>query len=183
MTGLHDRFLGGLVGIVVLVGGGAIATGSVAWACVPQPYIVVQPRASGPAGAQVDVVGDNFERGSAEIRWNGLNGELLGKANGPTFSLTVTVPDDEEGLYSLIAISRGAQGEVGSIARAAFSLTGSDQPVVDARKATTATGEREDSSSPSPLPAMVAGGALVVAGAAAGAGAVRFSGRRRTAES
>lgn len=171
------------LGIAVLVAGAATAAGSMAWACVPQPYIVVQPRASGPGGAQVEVVGDNFERSTAEIRWNGLNGELLGKANGPTFSVTVTIPDQEQGLYSLLAISRGAQGEVASVTRAAFSITGSDQPVVDNRATTTTTGEREDSSSSSPIPAMAAGGALVVAGAAAGAGAVRFSGRRRTGAS
>lgn len=165
--------------MAVLVGGAATAAGSVAWACVPQPYIVVQPRASGPVGAQVQVVGDNFERSTAELRWNGLDGQLLGKANGPTFSLNVTIPNHEAGLYSLLAISRGAQGEVGSIARAAFSVTGIDEPVAEEGGATSEARGQEERSSSSPVPAMVVGGALVVAGGAAGAAMARLSGRRR----
>lgn len=183
MTDRRRQLLRGFLGTAVLPAGAASAAGSAAWGCVPQPYIVVQPRASGPAGAQVEVVGDNFERGTAEIRWNGLDGELLGKTNGPTFSLTVTIPDHAAGLYSLLAISRGAQGEVGSVVRAAFSLTSVDQPVVDEPRPTSPTGGQSEDSSSSAVPGMVVGGALVAAGGAAGAAMVRFAGRRRTAPS
>lgn len=181
MTGRRGRPLRGLLGIAVLLGGAATAAGSLASACVPQPYIVVQPRASGPAGTQVEVVGDNFEGVAVEIRWNRLDGELLGKANGPAFSLTVTIPDQAEGLYSLLAVSRGAQGEVGSIARAAFSLTGVNQPVIDEDPPASDVAGEEEGSSSSPIPAMLVGGALVAAGGGAGAAAVRFWGRRRVA--
>jgi len=183
MTGRRGQLVQWVLGIAGLVGAAATATGSVAWGCVPQPYIVVQPRASGPAGAQVEVIGDNFEGGAVEIRWNRLDGDLLGKANGPTFSVTVTIPDQTEGLYSLLAISRGAQGEVGSIARAAFSVTGVGQQVVAEERPPSDLPRQDEGSSSSPIPAMLAGGALVAAGGGAGAAAARFSSRRRAARS
>jgi hypothetical protein len=107
------------VGLLVLLGAAA------AWACVPQPIISsVQPRASGPAGGQVTVVGDNFDRAPVEIRWNGVQGPLLGTGNGPIFSIPVTIPDDVEGLYVLTALSRQPGGGVGGTARASFQVQG-----------------------------------------------------------
>lgn len=167
------------VGVVVAT----VGVAAVAWACVPQPYLVVQPRASGAVGDEVEVVGENFDPGPVEVRWNALDGELLGKAAGPSFAAKVIVPEDEAGLYSLLAISRGPQGQVVGIARVAFSLTGAEPGVAPAGDASGAgaggSGSGTGDSSSSPIAPMAFGAALVAAGGAAGAGAMRWSGRRR----
>lgn len=117
--GIGVRTAASAVGVLVLLGAAA------AWACVPQPIISsVQPRASGQAGGQVTVVGDNFDQAPVEIRWNGVQGPLLGTSNGPSFSIPVTIPDDVEGLYVLTALSRQPGGGVGGTARASFQLLG-----------------------------------------------------------
>jgi hypothetical protein len=161
----------GLVVVVVvlltLAGAGARAV-----ACVPQPYILVQPRASGPPGATVDVVGANFEMDEAELRWNALDGVLLAKASGRSFSTSVTIPDEPEGLYALLAISRGAQGEIFEVARTPFSVTSTGR---DAKETSTSPTE---SGSSSPVLPMLAGAGLVVLAGAGGAAIARRTASR-----
>jgi len=54
----------------VLAVAASLSPAAAAWACVPQPTITsIEPRASGPAGAQVTVVGNNFDPAPVEIRW------------------------------------------------------------------------------------------------------------------
>ena len=111
-----------LTAAVLLV---AVGAGASAWACVPQPMIAsVQPRSSAAPGEQVTVVGENFPGSPVEIRWNGLQGPLLGTGNGPSFSIAVTVPDEVPGLYLLTALSRQPGGQVGDTARASFQVQG-----------------------------------------------------------
>ncbi|MEX2289761.1 MAG: hypothetical protein WD794_05470 [Mycobacteriales bacterium] len=140
----------------------SMAVAATAWACVPQPTIVaVQPRASGPAGGQVTVLGDNFDGAPVEIRWNGLQGALLGTGNGPSFSIPITVPDGEPGLYVLTALSRQPGGGVGGTARASFQIEAGD----GAGGAAATPGSHEEDG-----PAAAAGPAAssLVAGAAVG---------------
>ncbi len=111
-----------LTAVVLLV---AVVAGASAWACVPQPMIAsVQPRSSAAPGAQVTVVGENFSGSPVEIRWNGLQGPLLGTGNGPSFAVPVTVPDEAPGLYLLTALSRQPGGQVGDVARTSFQVQG-----------------------------------------------------------
>ena len=152
--------------VVALVGLVALGAGAPAWACVPQPFIVVQPQASGASGTEVEVVGTNFDPGPAEIRWNGLDGALLAKAEGPSFAATITVPDDAEGLYTLIALSRGAQGEVIGTARAAFAVTGEDQATPPPAPPPAA---EDTEASSSPLVPMAFGAGLMALGGVGGA--------------
>lgn len=126
----------------------------------------------------MEVAGTNFEAGPPEIRWNAVDGTLLGKAQSPEFKLTVTVPDDEEGLYSLVAVSRGAQGQVTGVARTSFAVTGT-APRTGAAAAPApapAPPAPESGSGTSPLPAMALGAALTGAGVVGGAALTRRRG-------
>jgi len=113
---LSIGFLGAALVVPALVGA------TFAFACVPQPLVTLEPRASGAAGSQVTVtasaLGDD-----AEIRWNALDGPELGTGTGPRFSQTVTIPTVADGLYSVLVLERKPDGSVGSTARAAFLVT------------------------------------------------------------
>lgn len=160
----------------VLTALAAAVVGPAAWACVPQPYLLVEPRSSGPPGTKVEVVGTNFEAGPPEIRWNGIDGTLLGKASSPQFSLTVAIPDDDEGLYALVAVSRGPQGQVTGVTRAAFAVTRTKSATT--RTTSSPRARSTDRSSSSPVPAMLLGATLTAAGGAGGAALTRRRLRR-----
>lgn len=102
-----------------------LVTGAgLAWACVPQPYIVLRPLASGAAGAEATVEGQNFTGDRHEIRWNGLDGEMLTTASGSYFSVGFKVPVVEPGMYTVLAVTREPGGTVGNVATASFQVTG-----------------------------------------------------------
>jgi len=112
-------------GLVVALAGMAAAmsgTAGMAWACVRQPLIVLQPRASGAPGSQVTVNGSGFNTDRAELRWNALDGQLLASADGPDFSTAVTIPAVPPGLYAMVAIMRSPDGAVGNAVRASFEV-------------------------------------------------------------
>lgn len=109
------------VGLLTL----ALGAGGSAWGCVPQPLISLQPRSSGPGGSKVIVDAIAVDPGRVEVRWNGLDGELLATAEGPKFSLPVAIPQVTEGLYTIVVLARDANGAVGSSGRAAFLVTSS----------------------------------------------------------
>lgn len=148
-----------------------IASG--AWACVPQPIIFVQPRASGPPGSQVTVDGQNFESSRAEIRWNAFDGPLLAAATGPNFSASITIPPAPDGLYTLIALIREASGGIGGVTRAAFQVVGPDGVKAGAAPVTS---RARASSGVSPALAAVGGGALVALGGLGGLALTRRRG-------
>lgn len=160
-----------------------LVAGSRAWACVPQPNVLVQPRSSGPTGTHVQVVGENFGGSPLEVRWNAVDGDLLAKTKGPSFTADVVVPAKaSEGLYTLLVVARGTQGEVVDTARAAFQVTGKTA----SRTSTAASGSRKSaepdksSSSSSPIGPMLAGAAIATA--AGLAGALTANSRRRNKE-
>lgn len=150
---------------------GLVTAISPSWACVPQPMLAVQPRASGPPGSEVTVDGANFQGGRVELRWNDSDGPLVGSAVGRTFSIPIRIPDVPPGLYALVALEREEDSSVGGVARTAFQLVDTlpTSPV-----GITST---EDAESPSTVFAVVlgAGGAiaLLFAGAAGGAARAR----------
>jgi len=164
----------GLLAVIVVAAGATCA----AWACVPQPLIVVQPNASGRPGAHVTVSGINFPLGVVEIRWNGLEGPKLAEsAAGSDFSLPVTIPTAAEGLYTLVGVGRAPDGSVaGTVARAAFLVPGGPGPAasgapdsntgsLDGRS--TATGD--SSTKVNPFAAAAGGAGLVAIGGVGGA--------------
>ncbi len=119
----------------------ALTWAGLVWACVPQPLLTVVPQASGPPGAQVTVQGFAFGPARVEIRWNSLDGPLLTTVQGPQVSAAVTIPEAPEGLYSILAFERGADGAVGSSGRAAFQVTsaGRSSPEASTPAATAPT--------------------------------------------
>ena len=142
---MRARWIGAAAASLLLLAGTATA-----WACVPQPGILVQPRSSGAAGTQVTLIGKAFADSRAEIRWNALDGELLGAVPGPDFSTDVTIPQAPSGLYTLIVILRGADGAVANTARAPFEVVAASAPPASAA---ARTDNRPNSPLPSPAPA------------------------------
>lgn len=88
------------------------------------PIISFTPQASGPPGGRVTVEGLVFvEDDPVEIRWNSVDGPLLGTGVGPNFSVEMTVPNDPPGLYTVIAFTRPPGGSVGFSGTASFQVT------------------------------------------------------------
>lgn len=106
-----------------------LGIGSTAWACIPQPrLVVIAPQASGPGGSQVSVQGIGFDSppARAEVRWNTADGPVLGRADTADFTMTVTVPQAAPGSYGVLVMSRDADGVLGNTGRATFEVTSGD---------------------------------------------------------
>ncbi|MBW3643424.1 MAG: hypothetical protein KY447_10970 [Actinobacteria bacterium] len=111
-----------------------------------------------------------FDPGRAEVRWNAGDGELLGTANGPDFSVGVTIPQVAEGLYHVVVLARSPGGEIGNTSTVSFEVTGEAGAAAGASSppASQPRGEPVSTSS-SPTSAMAAllfaaGGGLVALG-------------------
>ncbi len=103
-----------LVSLVLL----GAASGAIA--CVPSSTLAVQPQ-SGPPGSTTTVKGDSFPKGDVEIHWDSLNGQVLGMAQGPSFSLPVTIPNVEPGIYKVLATARW-EDQQRAVGRASFTV-------------------------------------------------------------
>ena len=142
----------------------AVAATGVAWACVPQPMLLVEPKASAAAGANVTVGGLNFGR-RAEIRFNGVSGPLLDTASGEQFKAKVRVPRAPAGLYTLVALTRDQSGSVSGMATASLEITdarGDRQGASSAGAGRAGSGPSDEASSDGVSHVLVAGGALVL---------------------
>lgn len=99
-----------------------LATAGLAWACTPQPQIIILPRV-GPPGALVNVEGSAFAPDApVEIRWNRADGSKLADTRadpGGQFSVDVRVPADASGVSMVLAMTGGAE-----IARMPFDVAG-----------------------------------------------------------
>lgn len=157
-----------LTSVAIAVIASATVVSGRAWGCVPQPYVVLEPRASGAAGTTVSVVGQNFGPGATELRWNGIGGPLLTKATGASFSVPLVIPSATEGVYTLVALSRSPDGGISSAVPIAFQVTGSGPS-----QATRSTLFNE---SDRPSSALLAGGSAALLIGAVG---VPFMVRRR----
>lgn len=115
---------GRLLGALCLLTTSVVGTAAQGWACIPQPLLWVEPRSSASSGAQVTVKGVTFKDAPIEIRWNGVDGPLLDRVTGPSFSATVSVPPAESGTYSIVAFARDQGGGVGASAQVAFTVAG-----------------------------------------------------------
>lgn len=108
----------GLAALLVAVGG------SGAWACIPQARLVsIEPRSSGASGTEVTVKAVAFDVGPAEVRWNASDGPRLATAVGPDFSVPVIIPAADEGLHTIVVLSRAPNGSLGNAGSAAFQVT------------------------------------------------------------
>lgn len=119
----------------------AAAIGAV-WACTGQSQFVGLSTRYGPPGTSVEVRGQalwgtygNGRPAVAEIRWNDLQGPVVGSAAADAsgnFTTAIRVPDVSPGIYSLIIAV--AEGTNQGVARSAFEVTptqaaGGDGPV------------------------------------------------------
>ncbi len=100
-----------------------ILTAGKAWACVPQPFIFLEPASSGPPGSEVTVQGLRFGEPDIEIRWQTPDGPTLATATGTDFSVPVTIPQVPPGLYALLVIARAPGGGIDSVQPAVFQVT------------------------------------------------------------
>ncbi len=154
-----------VAGITALVMTSPLGVVGSAWACVPQPRLVMlSPMASGPAGTRITVEGVGFDTppNSIDVRWNSATGAQLGVASGPSFSLDVTIPSAEPGLYRIIVLSRGPDGNIGNTGAASFQVTGAAPATSPAPESGAASSVEAETDSVSPAP--------VVFGLAAGGG-------------
>lgn len=108
-------------GIALLLGGSSLA-----WACTPTARITLDPT-EGRAGSQVLVTGEDFGP-TVQIHWDSVDGPVLERTTGPSFSVWVTVPDAEPDVYTFVATST-VDGTAYK-ASAAFEVIG--QPARDA---------------------------------------------------
>lgn len=95
-----------------------------AWACTPQPQILLMPRV-GPPGSVITVTGSAFEPDSSvQIRWNAQGGPKLGDVradSGGGFVLSAGIPEDAKGVSMVLALAGEAE-----TARMPFQVTGGD---------------------------------------------------------
>lgn len=164
----------------------ALAFFSEASACVPGsylPFVTLQP-AFGPAGSPITVQGLHFLQAPVEVRWNALDGIRLEATHGPDFSSTVTIPEEQPGLYAVVVVSRRPDGSVADTEIAMFQVTAADgegqRAVREARDAASTTdepsgvGSSDDSSSKAsladnPLVVLLAAVVVVTFGSLGGA--------------
>jgi hypothetical protein len=104
--------------VLAVVSGFGVLLGlsSLAWACT-LPDIRLD-RVSGPAGTEVNVTGSQFSEDAVEIRWETKTGALLATAEGPEFSVEVTVPESSAGVAYMVAVQKSKQ-----VAVAEFEVT------------------------------------------------------------
>lgn len=163
--------------VLGLFGAGVVGRAAGAYGCVPQPFILVHPRASATPGTEVRVDGQLFSNGSKiEIRWNATDGPQLATAQSADFSVPITIPSAPAGLYTVVALTRSQAGVQGEVARAAFQVTGgapAPAPAVGSSGAGAVPARRDGGTS---FPSVAAAVGLVALGLLGGA---LLFGRRR----
>lgn len=93
-----------------------LGAASMAWACTTQAYVGRIDPGSGAPGSRATVTASQFNPGPVEIRWNGTGGRLLATANGPDFSVEITIPSASPNTYSVVAVQRSGSVILGKAA-------------------------------------------------------------------
>ena len=113
-----------------------------AWACTPNADIHVEP-ASGEAGSTVTVSGSRFIEGrTVYVRWNSTTGRTLATAQGPSFTVQVTIPDVGADTYTIVGVTTADNGSEFT-GREAFTVTAGSGSPSDTSESTT--GKEEES--------------------------------------
>jgi hypothetical protein len=61
-------------------------------------------------------------RERAPIRWNVVDGPLLGSASGSPFSVPAVIPQAPDGVYALVAFERDSNGGIVGVTRSTFQV-------------------------------------------------------------
>lgn len=91
---------------VLILGAGA------AMACTTPNWIIVEP-AGARGGSEVTLQGGGYEAGPVDLRWGGLDGELLDTAQASAEGLIearVTLPEAEPGRSRIVGVQGAADG-------------------------------------------------------------------------
>ena len=120
-----------VVGLLVMVL--VLLAGPIASACVTDDWIRIDDVAGAGPGSPLVVEGGGLTPGTAEIRWNGMSGEVLAAAevaDDGRFSATVVVPDGAvAGRSSVVVVQEPEQGGTRGWAYADLVLTAPLPPV------------------------------------------------------
>ena len=108
-------------GVLAAMGGGA----SLAWACTPTPDEIKLSASSGGVGDTVEVTGSRFY-GRVEVRWQTVDGPVLGRSSTSPFTLSVTIPPVPKGVYIINAVVWNDDGTIKQRQKEAFEVTRSD---------------------------------------------------------
>lgn len=84
----------------------SLAGASFAWACAPQATVKADP-SSGVSGSRVKVSATGFRDAPVAIYWGSATGPVLATQNGPSFSVTVTIPKASPGVHYITAQHTG----------------------------------------------------------------------------
>lgn len=101
-----------------------VLAASSAFACIPQPLVLVGAPGAGNPGDKLTVRGVRFAGGTIELRWNAIDGPLLATASSADFAAEVTIPPAAPGVYVVVVFARGQDGNVGSVATAPVVVSG-----------------------------------------------------------
>lgn len=119
MSGLQRRLWMGIVAVIAT----AMSAAAVAWACTPTADMTAGP-GSGPPGTQVTFTGTGFDKGIVELRMDSTTSAPLTTVQGPSFSVTLTVPETSPGYHTFGAVGYNSEGVAVGEASVPFEVTG-----------------------------------------------------------
>src|SRR5436189_439849 len=103
-AGVRRLWLMGL-GIVAAL----LAAVAVAWACTPTAELRMD-RSSGAPGTVVNLTGRGFSDGLVELRMDSTDSAPIATASGPTFAISMTIPETTPGWHVFGAVGYDADG-------------------------------------------------------------------------
>lgn len=114
----------------------AVMGASFAWACSATPQVWFKGSGSSAAGRPTETVtlyGSEWEKtggttGPVELRWNSATAKPFASAEGPSFSVEMTVPDVRPDVYTIYFTQASVNG---GVARASFEVLPASRPAAD----------------------------------------------------
>jgi len=111
------------IGIAGGIASVALGASSVAWACTPQLPLTVKPEGGSPSGAVT--ASGRGSPGPVEFRWDSVDGPVVGTApDGSSYSVGIRIPDAAPGVHTIVAVTRGQDGQFKVKGQAPFKVLG-----------------------------------------------------------
>lgn len=119
----------------------AVVVAGLAWACTPQAEFTQFSPSSGGPGTVVTIAGRNFVANQPiTIHWGSASGPVIGTAQGPEFSTTVTVPQAPGDVYAIVAVTTGPNPSLTGQGRGAFTMVTPSAPSGQGSTSATTSG-------------------------------------------